>query len=89
MQDLTDLRAAPATSAETVVADRRRPGRSHAVSPELIPLLRGQGSPLPEDDAVQFDEPDQMRAARGLVAGVALSAPLWLAIFYVGRWVLS
>ena len=74
--------------ASTVVADRRRPGRRERVDPGLVPLLRGQVPP-PTDDLAEFGGPDQLDAARGLVAGVLLSAPIWICVAYIGRWLLS
>ncbi len=58
--------------------DRRRPGRIANLSPELIPLLRGE---LPDPDQ-QFGNPDQLHGARGIAAGVAIGATLWAAIGY-------
>ena len=73
----------------TIVADRRRPGRSQHVSPELVPLLRGQAPAPPADDLEEFGEADQLDAARGLAAGALLSAPIWICLVYIGRWLLS
>ena len=70
------------------VAERRRPGRLDHVSPELVPLLRGD-TPVPPDAPVQFGEPDQLRGARGVTLAVAISAALWAAIAYGGSWLFS
>ena len=64
--------------------DRRRPGRIANVSPELIPLLRGQ---LPDPEQ-QFGNPDHLHAARGLVAGVAIGTALWTAVIYAAYCIL-
>ncbi len=73
----------------TLVADRRRPGRLSKVNPDLIPILRGEeGGELPEGP-LEFLEDDQLSAARGMFFGVLLSAPLWVGIAFVGRWLLS
>lgn len=91
MPEVTNLPPPSVLPAETtVVADRRRPGRRERISPELVPLLRGQApAPPADDDLVEFGEPDQLDAARGLAAGVLLSAPVWICIAYIGRWLLS
>lgn len=63
--------------------ERRRPGRMGAISPELIPLLRDAATtPVPREETQEDrigGEPDRddLRAARGLVVAVVLSAPLW------------
>lgn len=67
--------------------DRRRPNRPAHVSPELIPLLRGEASVA--EDPVQFGDPDQLRAARGLAVALTASAAFWAAIVYGARWILS
>ncbi len=80
---------------EAAVSDRRRPGRSTQVSPELIPILRGDGTVDPSQDEIdgqdelEQDDPEQLAAARGILTGVLLSAPLWIGIAYVGHWLLS
>ncbi|MDP9097099.1 MAG: hypothetical protein M3N26_11220 [Pseudomonadota bacterium] len=85
MSELTELEAAAETAAAAAAKDRRRPGRLDEVSPELIPILRGA-----EPDAeLEFDDVDQTAALRGLVAGVVFSAPIWVAIAYLGSWLLS
>ena len=70
------------------VAERRRPGRLDHVSPELVPLLRGE-SAFVADAPVQFGEPDQLGGARGLTLAVAISAALWAVIAYGGSWLFS
>ena len=82
MTHLTELNPPPNTDQQATVTDRRRPGRLQDIRPELIPLLRGQETEAPS--AIEFDEPDECAAARGLCTGVVLSAPLWLGIAYVG-----
>ena len=72
----------------SAVADRRRPGRRAHVSPELIPLLRGE-TPVALEPEIQFGEPDQLRSARGLSLAVAISAALWAAVAYSGYWLFS
>lgn len=71
---------------DTVVADRRRPGRIEQVNPALIPVLRTSELPPDLGDTIEFDEPDQMAGARGIFAGVAISAPFWVGIVCLGRW---
>jgi hypothetical protein len=75
-------------AAGTMVAERRRPGRPAHISPELIPLLRGE-APLVPNDPIRFDEPDELGAARGIALGVGISAVLWAAIAYGGYLLLS
>ena len=74
--------------APPAVAERRRAGRSRHVSPELIPLLRGD-APVVLDEPMQFGEPDQLRGARGVSLAVAISAALWAAMAYSGYWLFS
>ena len=85
MTDVTELEAISETTTAAAVKDRRRPGRLDAVNPELIPILRGADPSL----EIEFEEVDQTAALRGLVAGVLLSAPVWVAIAYLGSWLLS
>lgn len=89
MPEVTNPPPSVVPEATTVVADRRRPGRRERVSEELVPLLRGQGPAPADDDPAEFGEPDQLDAARGLAAGVLLSAPIWIGVAYIGRWLLS
>ncbi len=77
------------TSTEAAASDRRRPGRMDQVSPALIPILRKGELPPEIDNSIEFGEPDQIAGARGVLFGVALSAPLWVGIVYVGRWLLA
>lgn len=89
MPEIKSLPPSVLADETTVAADRRRPGRRERVNPELVPLLRGQ-SPVPAaDDLAEFGEPDQLDAARGLAAGALLSAPIWVCVIYIGRWLLS
>ena len=83
MTNATEVEAPPATSETVDTTDRRRPGRLKNVSPTLIPILR---STEPE---IEFDEVDQASAIRGLAFGLLLSAPIWVAIAYLGTWFLS
>lgn len=85
MTEVTELETGPSTETKAAVTDRRRPGRMQEISPDLIPLLRSQD----QDPTIEFDDVDQNAAARGLVFGVLLSAPIWAAIAYVGSLVLS
>ncbi|MDR3534230.1 MAG: hypothetical protein P4L90_27155 [Rhodopila sp.] len=57
--------------------ERRRPGRRANVAPSLIPLLRGEDRPSPEDP---FSDRDNLDAARGITAAVLLSAAIWAVI---------
>ena len=73
---------------DDTLSDRRRPGRTNNVNPELIALLRGTAPDgpdlLPEPD----EESDQLAAARGLVVGGLLSLAFWLVIcFLIGLWI--
>ena len=70
------------------VAERRRPGRRDHVSPELVPLLRGESAFVP-DAPIQFGDPDQLRGVRGITLAVAISTALWAAIAYGGSWLFS
>lgn len=75
--------------AGSVVADRRRPNRIEQVNPALIPILRTGEIPPDLGETIEFDEPDQMAGARGILIGVAISAPLWVGIVFLGRWLLG
>lgn len=81
----------PHNTTEASVTDRRRPGRLTDVSPELIPLLRASERESIQIDSpdLEFDEPDQVAPARGILSGVALSVPLWVGFAYVVRWLVS
>lgn len=85
MTEATELEAATEAKTAAAVKDRRRPGRVDEVSPELIPILRS-AEPAVE---LEFDEVDETAALRGLVAGILLSAPVWVAIAYFGSWLMS
>ena len=85
MTQVTEVEAPPATQTTVETSDRRRPGRLENVSPTLIPILRSS-EPAVE---IEFDEVDQAAAVRGLAFGVLLSAPIWVAIAYLGMWFLS
>ena len=85
MTDVNELEATPEVTNATVAKDRRRPGRIEDVNAELIPILRG-AEPVVEHEP---EDVDQTAALRGLVAGVLFSAPIWVAIAYVGSWLLS
>ncbi len=85
MTDVNELEATPKVTSAAVAKDRRRPGRVEDVHVELIPILRG-AEPVIE---YEHDDIDQSAALRGLVAGVLFSAPIWVAIAYLGSWLLS
>lgn len=63
-------------------ADRRRPGRPANVSPELIPLLRGQVDPEAPPDPVLV-RPGQPSFDRELVSGTLIVAALTFLGFLV------
>jgi hypothetical protein len=88
MAELIEYESEPEVS--TTLRDKRRPGRREDVSPHLIPLLRGNGAPVPdalpeiaETDAQPADvfvEPDRrttLAAARGVFLGVGLGSLIW------------
>jgi hypothetical protein len=87
MAELIDFGSEPGTS--TTLRDQRRPGRLKHVDPNLIPLLRGQAQPVP-DELVEIVEPDDvavdpdrattLSAARGICLGVALGSLIWASI---------
>ena len=67
--------------------DRRRSGRLEDVSPSLVPLLRfkpspeqveaEQSGPAVSDDA---EDDDDLRVARGIAFGLAVSGLFWVAL---------
>lgn len=61
------------TPAAADQSDRRRPGRM-AIAPELIPLLREV-----RDEGLVNDD---LAPARGIALAVALSAPIYLALWF-------
>ena len=67
----------PVEAEVSAPAERRRPGRLAFVSEELIPLLRGRPQLSPDRLEHEFDDPDQLRPARGLGLGVLCSLLLW------------
>ena len=82
---LTETDPVSVTTTEAAASDRRRPGRVSDVSPELIPILRGEEPPA----VLEFEDVDQTAALRGLFFGVLFSIPVWVAIAYVGTFFLS
>ena len=85
MSEVTEVEGPSAVQATLDVADRRRPGRLENVSPTLIPILRTSECTT----EIEFEEVDQIAAARGVAFGALLSAPIWVIIAYVGMWFLS
>jgi hypothetical protein len=84
--------AAPAQGWQRI-GERRRPCRMYAVSPELVPMLRGQGDPQVmasagvshEWDA--FDSDDEgRRTGFGILIGVPIGVAMWAAIGLTLRW---
>jgi hypothetical protein len=76
-------RQEPTVQAETVAPkqlDRRRPGRTENVSPELIPLLRGKPV-LPPDDV--DDQKDSLTPSLGVLIGVAICSFFWVAVLWL------
>jgi hypothetical protein len=71
-----------------LLVERRRPGRPAQVSPELVPLLRGEIAVELEIDFPP-EEQDQLGSARGIALGILISAALWVAIAYAGSWIFS
>jgi len=89
MSDVKEVEVAEADPvACTAAKDRRRPGRLSRVSPELVPLLRGDAVPTPQPE-LQFGDPDQLQGVRGIPLAIALSAALWAGIAYAGHVILS
>ncbi len=67
---------------ESVTADRRRPGRLDHVSPNLIPLLRGEvtpGQPLIYETDRLYGRGD-LKPGLGTAVGLFLNLPLWAVI---------
>jgi hypothetical protein len=89
MAEVTDLSVGVLpTAMPAAVGDRRRPGRLDGINQALLPLLR---EPQPGDtehvgkghahsDFAPADTPDALAPARGLLAAVVISVPLWLIV---------
>ena len=82
----------PPVDEKAAANGRRRPGRRTA-APELIPLLRApaKDEEISEDLRRQIEDEgelpidvDPIATARGVALGVALSAPMWLAVLGAG-----
>ncbi len=91
--------AAGTADATPDAIERRRPGRAATVSPELIPLLRGQAggrtpeyapaSPAERAEGDLSQKPGLgVPALRGIVIAILLSIPLWAAVGFGIDWVL-
>jgi hypothetical protein len=63
------------------VPDRRRPGRRDDVSPELIPLLRGNAPP--NLSVLESNEPGQLSISRGMALALYVSATVWVLLGFV------
>ena len=91
---MTDEPQPPAMSPDAPDAptqeDRRRPGRPSHVSPELVDLLRSR-APM-EDETQPPPAPGPVEGAdlplTGILLGVTLSIPLWIAIGFAVRAIL-
>ncbi len=60
--------------------DRRRPGRTDDVIPNLVPLLRGEAAApdlLVSDDLDLSHGLEHTIPMRGIAVGLAMSIPLW------------
>jgi hypothetical protein len=66
----------------SLAPDRRRPGRQDDISPELIPLLRGDASDAVTDQP-PVDDHDALASSRGIVGWVVVSAAVWLVLVAV------
>ncbi len=90
MADPTEFEAAPAT-----IDDRRRPGRVDYRNAHLIRLLRSGAPPDSEEQTTASNhldpeleyEPSEFAPIRGMLIGLALSAPFWAALIGV-TWLL-
>jgi hypothetical protein len=85
MPDPIEHASAPAAA---TLLDHRRPGRVDAVSPALLPLLRGTALPeevawqeeVPQSrDAIEGYDPnaDQLSAAKGILLALIVLLPFW------------
>ena len=73
--------ALPATSAE-----RRRRGRVDYRNPDLVTLLRTDGSVDP--DRIHDECSDDLSSAKGIIAGAILGGLLWAGLFILLWWLL-
>jgi len=76
MEDVT-IAVQPFEAAKPALVERRRPGRLSRISPALLPLLRTAHEPNLDVLEAQFDNPDQLRPARGLGFALFVSALMW------------
>ncbi len=73
---------------ETIITDRRRPGRAEYHNPFLIPLLRSRAPPDTEENApaiIRYDPerdalPFGLRPYQGIVVGLGISVMIWAVI---------
>lgn len=74
-------------SPESVIDDRRRPGRPALVNPTLVPLLRGDlpSSLPPSDETELMEDRGALAPATAVVVALAMSVPLWAAIGLAAR----
>ena len=74
--------------ASTVRVDRRRPGRTDDLSPELVRLFRApEFLAADRDDRDSAERPsDDLDAARGIAMSLLLTAPFWLAVGLLLIW---
>jgi hypothetical protein len=76
---------------ESVTAERRRPERLDHVSPDLIPLLRGEvtpGQPLIYETDRLYGRGD-LKPVFGIAVGLFLNLPLWVYISFAAWAILS
>ncbi len=58
--------------------ERRRPGRRHEVSPNLLPLLRRGAA---QDYEIEQTEDHGLASATGILVSLLLSFVIWAAMF--------
>jgi hypothetical protein len=79
MSDLLD-RPNVTEASHPVRSERRRPGRTKDISPNLIPLLRGGNEPSPGQEEQRDSD---LAPATGIAVSVIISGLMWAILIWI------